>query len=176
MIGLTSLLSGAFGAVGGMVQGVIEKKQDNKKEIEVAKINASTEIELAKLGVSTKEAEASIEKSKENQKDVDGFIAYADVIKSTSGIQENGTEFLLTRIQNFIVGTTRPIITYVFLSLVFYASIYLIKTPTLLIPDSTLAIFELIMAEFSGITSYWFVRRSYEKNTILSDLIKKKAK
>ena len=167
---ITSLVSTICGALFGGVQNYMDKKQDSAREIQIAKIQAEKEIELANNGIilsqnalETQQSEASQEQYKTEaslkQSDVDEYKAFAEAATQTSSMWNNQSTW--ANFANFIVCTTRPIITYILAILVFVISMKIMKDVE--ITEQHLLVFDLILAEFSAVMSYWFVRRSFEK-------------
>jgi len=161
------------GALFGGVQNFFDKKQDSKREIDLANIQAEKEIELAKQGVvmsqntlSTQESETSQEQFKTEaslkQSDSEEYKAFANAATQTSSMWNNQGTW--GNIANFIVCTTRPIITYILAILVFVVTMKIMKGGE--VSANHLIVFDLILAEFSAVMSYWFVRRSFEKKQI----------
>jgi len=170
---ITSLISTFCGALFGGVQNFFDKKQDSKREIDLANIQAEKEIELAKQGVvisqntlSTQESETSQEQYKTEaslkQSDTEEYKAFAEAVTQTSSVWNNQT--IWGNFANFIICTTRPIVTYILLILVFVVTMKIMKGGEVL--ENHLIVFDLILAEFSAVMSYWFVRRSFEKKQI----------
>ena len=170
---ITSLVSTFCGALFGGVQNFFDKKQDSKREIDLANIQAEKEIELAKQGVvmsqntlSTQESETSQEQYKTEaslkQSDSEEYKAFANAATQTSSIWNNQGTW--GNIANFIVCTTRPIITYILAILVFVITLKMMKDGE--VPQNYLIVFDSILAEFSAVMSYWFIRRSFEKKQI----------
>lgn len=181
---ITSLVSTFCGALFGGVQNFFDKKQDSKREIDLANIQAEKEIELAKQGVvisqntlSTQESETSQEQYKTEaslkQSDTEEYKAFAEAVTQTSSVWNNQT--IWGNFANFIICTTRPIVTYILLILVFVVTMSIIKGGE--VSQNHLVVFDLILAEFSAVMSYWFVRRSFEKRQTPSFVaLKKKLK
>ena len=170
---ITSLVSTFCGALFGGFQNYLEKKQDSTREIQIAKIQADKEIELAKQGVvvsqntlATQESTTSQEELKTEaslkQSDTEEYKAFAEAVTQTSSVWNNQT--IWGNFANFIICTTRPIVTYILLILVFVVTMKIMKGGEVL--ENHLIVFDLILAEFSAVMSYWFVRRSFEKKQI----------
>ena len=166
----TTLISGLFGGVGAGVQNYIQHKQENAKEIELAKIQSENQIKLAELNITQYKAQESIQESKtvETQYNTEARIkeaetseyeAFTKAVTQQTGIWQSDST--LSNISNFIIVTTRPIVTYILLTLVFILALKIIKNAE--VSENHLMIFDLILAEFSAVMSYWFVRRSFEK-------------
>jgi len=171
------------GALFGGVQNFFDKKQDSTREIQIAKIQADKEIELAKQGVvmsqntlATQESETSQEQFKTEaslkQSDSEEYKAFANAATQTSSMWNNQGTW--GNIANFIVCTTRPIITYILAILVFVVTMKIMKGGE--VSANHLIVFDLILAEFSAVMSYWFVRRSFEKKQIPQLRFQKKSK
>jgi len=167
---ITSLVSTFCGALFGGFQNYLEHKQDSTREIQIAKINADKEIALAdkqavisQNELQTQESSTEQEKSKTeasvHQSDTEEYKAFAEAVTQTSSLWQNNTNW--GNFANFIVVTTRPIVTYILLILVFIISNKIIKGSD--ITENHLIVFDLVLAEFSAVMSYWFVRRSFEK-------------
>ncbi len=170
---ITSLISTFCGAIFGGFQNYLEHKQDSNREIEIAKIQADKEIEIAKQGIvisqntlATQESEASQEQFKTEaslkQSDSEEYKAFSEAVTQTSSVWQNQT--IWGNVANFIICTTRPLVTYILLALVFVVTIKILKGGDVL--ENHLIVFDLILAEFSAVMSYWFVRRSFEKKQI----------
>lgn len=166
----TTLISGLFGGVGAGVQNYIQHKQENAKEIELAKIQSENQIKLAELNITQYKAQEKIQESKtiETQYNTEARVkeaekgeyeAFANAVTQQTGIWQSDSKF--AEVANFIIVTTRPIVTYILLILVFIVALKIIKN--IEVPQNHLMIFDLILAEFSAVMSYWFVRRSFEK-------------
>jgi hypothetical protein len=167
---ITSLVSTFCGALFGGFQNYLEKKQDSTREIQIAKIQADKDIELAKQGVvvsqnalATQESTTSQEELKTEaslkQSDTEEYKAFAEAVTQTSSVWNNQT--IWGNVANFIICTTRPIVTYILLVLVFVITMKIMKSGE--VSQNHLVVFDLILAEFSAVMSYWFVRRSFEK-------------
>ena len=170
---ITSLVSTFCGALFGGFQNYIEHKQDSTREIQIAKIQAEKEIELSKNGVILSQNQARIQQSETSQEqykteaslkqsDVDEYKAFAEAVTQTSSLWNDSSGF--AHFANFIIITTRPIVTYILLILVFVITMKVMKDGE--ISENHLVVFDLILAEFSAVMSYWFVRRSFEKRNI----------
>ena len=170
---ITSLISTFCGALFGGVQNFFDKKQDSTREIQIAKIQADKEIEIAKQGIvisqntlATQESEASQEQFKTEaslkQSDSEEYKAFAEAVTQTSSVWQNQT--IWGNFANFIICTTRPLVTYILLILVFVVTMKIMKGGE--VSQNHLIVFDLILAEFSAVMSYWFVRRSFEKKQI----------
>jgi hypothetical protein len=181
---ITSLVSTFCGALFGGFQNYLEKKQDSTREIQIAKIQADKDIELAKQGVvvsqnalATQESTTSQEEFKTEaslkQSDTEEYKAFSEAVTQTSALWNS--QSLWSNIANFIISTTRPIITYLLGGLVFVLAYQISQYES--ITDQQLEIFDLVLAEFSAAMSYWFVRRSFEKRQTPSFVaLKKKLK
>lgn len=167
---ITSLVSTFCGALFSGFQNYLEHKQDSTREIQIAKIQADKEIELAKQGVvvsqntlATQESTTSQEELKTEaslkQSDTEEYKAFAEAVTQTSSVWNNQT--IWGNVANFIICTTRPIVTYILLILVFVVTMKIMKSGE--VSQNHLVVFDLILAEFSAVMSYWFVRRSFEK-------------
>ena len=167
---ITSLLSTFGGALFGGIQNYLEHKQDSKCETEIAKIQADKEIELAKQGIiisqnqlATQQSQTTQEQIKTDaslkQSDTEEYKSFADAVAQTSSLWQNNS--ILADIANFTVCTTRPFITYILLGFVIFMGNGIMKNNE--ITANHLIIFDLVLGELSGIMSYWFVRRSFEK-------------
>ena len=167
---VTSLISTLGGALFGGVQNYLQQSQDNKKEIEIAKIQSENQIKLAELNITQYKAQESIQESKtiETQYNTEARVkevekgeyeAFVNAVTQQTGIWQSDSKF--AEVANFIIVTTRPIVTYILLILVFIVALKIIKN--IEVTENHLMIFDLILAEFSAVMSYWFVRRSFEK-------------
>jgi len=170
---ITSLVSTICGALFGGFQNYMEKKQDSSHEIKIAKINADKEIALAdkqavisQNELQTQESSTEQEKSKTEasvaQSGTEEYKAFAEAATQTSALWSN--QSIWGNIANFIVCTTRPIITYILAILVFVITMKIMQSNE--VSENHLIVFDLILAEFSAVMSYWFVRRSFEKRNI----------
>jgi|GEM_PF-5253536 len=167
---ITSLVSTFCGALFGGFQNYLEHKQDSTREIRIAKIQADKEIAIAsqqsiisqnqvqiQQGVTSQEqykTESSLKKS-----DTEEYKAFAEAVTQTSSLWNDSSGF--AHFANFIIVTTRPIVTYILLILVFVITMKIMKGGE--VSQNHLIVFDLILAEFSAVMSYWFVRRSFEK-------------
>lgn len=178
---ITSLVSTICGALFGGVQNYMDKKQDTAREIQIAKIQAEKEIQIASQQVAIsqntleeQQSETSQEQYKTEaslkQSDSEEYKAFAEAVTQTSSMWNNQSTW--GNIANFIVCTTRPIITYILAILVFVITMKIMKAGE--ISENHLVVFDLILAEFSAVMSYWFVRRSFEKKQIPQTQFQKK--
>ena len=167
---ITSLVSTFCGALFGGFQNYLEHKQDSTREIQIARIQADKEIAIAsqqsiisqnqmqiQQGVTSQEqykTEASLKQS-----DSDEYKAFSEAATQTSSLWNDSSGF--AHFANFIIVTTRPIVTYILLVLVFVITMKIMKGGE--VSQNHLIVFDLILAEFSAVMSYWFVRRSFEK-------------
>jgi len=122
-------------------QGVIISQNELQKQ------RSETEQEAFKMQASIKQSETQ------------EYQAFTNAVAQTSSLWNSNS--LLANIANFIITTTRPVITYLLLLLVFIISIKIMENTE--ITENHLQMFDLILAEFSAVMSYWFVRRSFEK-------------
>jgi hypothetical protein len=178
---ITSLISTFCGALFGGIQNFFDKKQDSTREIQIAKIQADKDIELAKQGVvvsqnalATQESTTSQEEFKTEaslkQSDTEEYKAFAEAVTQTSSVWNNQT--IWGNFANFIICTTRPIVTYILLILVFVVTMKIMKGGEVL--ENHLIVLDSILSEFSAVMSYWFVRRSFEKKQTPSFVTSKK--
>lgn len=167
---ITSLVSTFCGALFGGFQNYLEHKQDSTREIRIAKIQAEKEIELSKNGVMVSQNQAQIQQSEVSQEqykteaslkqsDAEEYKVFAEAATQTSSLWNDSSGF--AHFANFIIVTTRPIVTYILLILVFVIAIKIMQGDE--VSENHLIVFDLILAEFSAVMSYWFVRRSFEK-------------
>lgn len=165
------LISAVGGAVIGLVQTHFEKKQDSKKEIEIAKINADKEVAMASHNavisqnqLQTQESSTAQEQSKTEasvrQSEVTEYQAFAEVIQETSKPLEGSSNWV--NFANCYASTVRPSVTYTLLILVCFMSILLMKTES--ITNNQITIFEYILYHFDAVIGYWFVRRDISKS------------
>ena len=170
---ITSLISTFCGALFGGVQNFFDKKQDSTREIQIAKIQADKEIELSKNGIIISQNQVQVQQglasqeqykteSSLKQSETEEYKAFSEAATQTSSVWQNQT--IWGNVANFIICTTRPLVTYILLALVFVVTIKILKGGDVL--ENHLIVFDLILAEFSAVMSYWFVRRSFEKKQI----------
>jgi hypothetical protein len=181
---ITSLVSTFCGALFGGFQNYLEHKEDSTREIQIAKIQADKEIQIASqqtvISQNQSNTQASITEqegfkteSSLKQSDTNEYKAFAEAVTQTSSLWNDSSGF--ARFANFITVTTRPIVTYILLILVFVVTMKIIKGGE--VSENHLIVFDLILAEFSAVMSYWFVRRSFEKRQTPSFVaLKKKLK
>lgn len=182
---LLSVLSTLAGSVFGAAQNIIEHKQDSSRELKIAQIQADKEIEIAKYGITLSQTQLQTQQSITEQEqfktessmkssDVEEYKAFAEAVAQTSSLWQDSSIF--GHIANFIVVTTRPIVTYILLFFVVALGLQVISFEK--VDENTLIIFDLVLSEFSAISSYWFVRRSFEKKKTpeFSSTSKKKVK
>jgi len=123
---ISPIISSICGGLFGGIQGCIERNQDSKKEIELAKIQAEKEIAIASQQSIISQNQAGTqkditeqEKSKTEasvrQSDVIEYQAFANAATQTSAIWNS--QSMLANIANFIIATTRPNITYLLIGL-----------------------------------------------------------
>ena len=164
------VISTVCGALFGGLQNHLEHKQDSKKEIEIARINAEKEVAMASHNtvisqnqLQTQESSTVQEQSKTEasvrQSEASEYGDFSRAIVETSKPLEGSSR--LANISNFITTTLRPFITYSLFGLVIYSTVKILNGEA--INENHLAVFELVLAEFSAAMSYWFVRRSFEK-------------
>ncbi|NBO22262.1 hypothetical protein EBU94_02820 [bacterium] len=167
---ITSLVSTFCGALFGGFQNYLEHKEDSKKEINIAKINADKEIALADKQAVISQTELKIQESSTEQEkskteasmcksETEEYKAFAEAVTQTSSLWQNNSNW--GNLANFITATLRPIVTYILLALVFVVTMKIIKGVE--VSENHLIVFDLVLAEFSAVMSYWFVRRSFEK-------------
>jgi len=167
---ITSIASTLCGALFGGFQNYLEHKQDSTREIQLAKIQADKEIQIASqqtvISENQSNTQASITEqegfkteSSLKQSDTNEYKAFAEAVTQTSSMWNDSSGF--AQFANFITATTRPIVTYILLILVFVVTMTIIKGGE--VSENHLIVFDLILAEFSAVMSYWFVRRSFEK-------------
>jgi len=181
---ITSVVSTLCGALFGGFQNYLEHKQDSNKDIQLAKIQADKEIQIASqqtfISQNQSNTQASITEQEGfkteaslKQSDTNEYKAFAEAVTQTSSMwnsQSNWANFA-----NFITSTTRPLVTYILLGLVCVLATNIIEYED--ISDNHFMVFELLLAEFSAVMSYWFVRRSFEKRQTPSFIaLKKKLK
>lgn len=168
---LLSILSSLGAGILGEVQSHREHKRDIEKELALARIQSEKEIELAKQGIALAQNQLQTQESVTTQEqyktqastkssDVEEYKAFADASTQTSSLWQSASN--LANIANFITQTTRPIITYITLLFAIIIGCRLIFSVSE-IDENTLVVFDMVLAEFSAISSYWFVRRSFEK-------------
>lgn len=167
----TTLISGLFGGVGAGVQNYIQHKQENAKEIELAKIQSENQIKLAELNITQYKAQESIQESKTietqynteariKEAEISEYEAFTKAVTQQTGIWQSDST--LSNISNFITATLRPFVTYIFLITILVLVFYCIKNQKIFNED-ILIVLETLLTIFDGILSYWFVRRSFEK-------------
>ena len=181
---ITSLVSTFCGALFGGFQNYLEHKEDSTREIQIAKIQADKEIQIASqqtvISENQSNTQASITEqegfkteSSLKQSDTNEYKAFAEAVTQTSSMWNS--QSYMAQFANFITVTTRPIVTYILLILVFVVTMKIIKGGE--VSENHLIVFDLILAEFSAVMSYWFVRRSFEKRQTPSFVaLKKKLK
>jgi len=178
---ITSLVSTFCGALFGGFQNYLEHKQDSIREIQIAKIQAEKEIDIARNGVMISQNQVQVQQGLASQEqykteaslkqsDAEEYKAFAEAVTQTSSIWNDSSGF--AHFANFIIVTTRPIVTYILLILVFVVTMKIIKGGE--VSENHLIVFDLILAEFSAVMSYWFVRRSFEKRQTPSLQLQKK--
>ncbi len=174
--GIGAVVAGFFGSGVGLLQGIIDKKQETRRfEIEKQldneriKIENNAKIEIAKSGIDiekyksiTSIQEANKTKYEQEKQEYSDFTgAVVDLTKVDISGNSNWDTFA-----RFITASVRPVVTYIFvigvIILSFKAS------------DKDLFL-ELFFIQLDFILGFWFVRRSYEKNQI-SNIFQKKKK
>jgi hypothetical protein len=167
---IAPIITTICGALFGGAQNLLEHRQDSKKEIEIAKINAEKEVAMASHNavisqnqLQTQESSTEQEQSKTEasvrQSEASEYGDFSRAVVETSRPLEGSSR--LANIANFITTTLRPFITYSLFGLVIYSTVKILNGEA--INENHLAVFELVLAEFSAAMSYWFVRRSFEK-------------
>ena len=178
---ITSLVSTFCGALFGGFQNYLEHKQDSTREIQIAKIQAEKEIQIASQQVSISQNQAHIQQSEASQEqykteaslkhsDTEEYKAFAEAVTQTSSLWNSQSRW--ANIANFIVCTTRPVVTYLLCGLVCVLAYNIIQYES--ISEKQVAIFDLVLETFSAAMSYWFVRRSFEKRQTPSFATSKK--
>ena len=122
-------------------QGVVISQNELEKQ------KSETEQETSKTQASIKQSET------------EEYQAFTNAVIQTSSLWNSNTA--LANVSNFIIATTRPIVTYLLLFLVCGVTVAIVTDDA--VNEIHLQIFDLILAEFSAVMSYWFVRRSFEK-------------
>lgn len=174
---IASILSTLGGALFGATQNVIEHHQNNKKDIEIVKLQNEKDIEIAKIQSTQVSIQNEIQQSKTQEaqyvsdaqiKDADTneYKAFSDAVTQQTTLWQSNSKAAI--VANFIICTTRPFITYILLFLVCGVSMKILTSNDIVGvqidgQSAIVVIFDLILAEFSAVMSYWFVRRSFEK-------------
>ena len=174
--GLWSVLAGVAGAGAGLLQGIIEKKQDTKrfqveKELDNKRIETEGQIsiEIAKTGIDIEKYKSIIafqeankaQYEQEKQEYSDFSSVVVDLTKVDISGNSNWDKFV-----RFITALVRPLTTYIFVFGVIVLSFTSGEKDLFL---------ELFFIQLDYILAFWFVRRSYDKNQISHIFQKKKS-
>lgn len=147
---MMTILSGLIGAVSGITQNVIEKKQERKAENE--KYDKLLQLEDLNIKKMSLQNQNNLQIS-----DANTFDSFAKTIAQINAPLSG--KYLSERIANFIVALTRPIIT---LMLLIATIIFSLKYGF----ENKKFILETIFSTLDYTIAYWFVRRSFEKKNI----------
>jgi hypothetical protein len=173
--GIGAVVAGFFGSSVGLLQGVIDKKQETRRfEIEKQfdneriKIENNTTIEVAKSGIDIEKYKSIISTQEANktkyEQEKQEYSDFTDAVVDLTKVDIVGNG-KLDKFARFITASVRPVITYIFvigvIILSFKAS------------DKDLFL-ELFFIQLDFILGFWFVRRSYDKNQISNIFQKKK--
>lgn len=151
------IISGLFGGATGLVQGVIERKQSHKLEIEKLKVQEQTRLQIAELESRERQANVDIEKENtqqislqaEIQKMISSQEKYQTYTNTINEINANDelvdSGSLLINLANVWRAITRPNISY------------------LLIIAYIVTRNELLLIPLEYVLGFWFVSRSAEK-------------
>lgn len=169
-----------WGTIAGLVAGGIkdsilsfkeykDKQRDQKHELELEKIRSNNRIKEAHAGIivaqeQTKREELHLQAEKQRvsgvkaQSEASVLVAEHDAHKSwyenisrATGLFTDTTNEIVNNVINVVIGLTRPMITYMFLVLVW--RIY--ETS---ITDHTFIV-ESILEAFGAVVSFWFYDR-----------------
>jgi lysozyme len=167
---LSTLISGAFGSVAGIAQEYVKNKQNNDTQIQLRKMELENGVTISRDNVSISQAGVSTAEANADAKESEADASWVSAVAETSKVVDS--QYLLTRIANFLIASTRPILTYLNFFFVCIITYYIVKEGRYL--EIQLVLLDLLWGQFSGITAYWFIRRSYEKTNFTSLYSKKK--
>lgn len=141
---ITAIISGIFGATSGLIQNIIEKKQELRfQELKYNQLLQLEEIRLQK---------SQMEYATQKEKNFDSFTKA--VIQTTKPLQN---KYKSERIANFITAMMRPFITLVLLLITAHITLFTQEG------EYRFFIIESSFATLDYIIAFWFVRRSFEK-------------
>lgn len=166
---MLGILGTVLGSVGGIAQNIAQARTEKQIRTEELAFTAkendkqrSFALEVANKNLNIQDA-VNIQKQFEYQANFE--TTEQERLKTIAQVQDMSNapmEYKIVRFAWFITTITRPFLTLLVVgSTIWFA--FAIKN---LIADSSqlLFIFEALLFECTGITSYWFVRRSYEKS------------
>lgn len=166
---MLGILGTVLGSVGGIAQNIAQARTEKQIRTEELAFTErendkqrSFALEVASKNLNIQDA-VNVQKQLEYQA---GFeTTEQQRLKTIAQIQDMSSapmEYKIVRLAWFITTITRPFLTL----LVVGATIWFAFAIKSLISDNAqlLFIFEALLFECTGITSYWFVRRSYEKS------------
>ena len=168
---LSSITGGGF----GLLQGIVEKKQETKRfeidkklENERLKVESNTSIEIAKTNIDIEKYKSIISLHESNkakyEQEKQEYSDFSDAVVDLTRVDTSG-DSKWDKIPRFLSALVRPNTTYYFLIL---SGILVWYNPHSEIVQ------ELVFTELSYILAFWFVRRSYDKNQISNIFQKKK--
>lgn len=179
--GVVATLSGLFGSGVGLLQGIIDKKQETRRfEIEKQldneriKIENNTTIEVVKSGIDiekyksiTSLHESNKAKYEQEKQEYSNFTgAVVDLTKVD--ISYGGKANALAR---FFTSFVRPFTTYLLLGILALFAYNI----NLFTEEMKMIFFEMYFAILDFVLGFWFVRRSYDKSQISNIIQKKKS-
>jgi hypothetical protein len=167
------ILGSIIGLGGGIIQDIISYYKDKKqRELDIkewkqkVEFNFELEKQRFEFGITKSDKNIELERLKNNRikntRDLEstkneGFWFDA-ISKATNYLSGSGA---LVEIANFIIATTRPIISYLFLF--FIAFIY--KTQVINSPEWIDKFVMAVLLQMEVITSFWFYRRGSDRLT-----------
>ena len=172
------ILGSIIGLSGGIIQDIIayykEKKQrelDIKEWRQKAEFSFELDKQRAELGLSQIHGEIELEDAKKNRVEEENrainYYANLESIKNESKWYNAITkassylsgEGLFVEIANFIIATTRPLISYLFLFFIWY--IYKVQATNE--TECLDKFFMAVLLQMEVITSFWFYRRGSDR-------------
>lgn len=174
--GIGAVLSGLFGSGVGLLQGIVDKKQETKRfEIEKQlendrfKIESNATIEIAKNSIDVEKYKSIIALQEANkvkhEQEKQEYSDFSSAVVDLTKVDISGNS-ILDKISRFITVSVRPVVTYVFVIGVIILSFKASNKDLFL---------ELFFIQLDFILGFWFVRRSYDKNQISNIFQKKKS-
>jgi len=179
MFGIAPLVSGLGGTLLGIGQGLLEKNQSHKHDMEIRKLEiesqskiSNDQLQIAINQQLTAQSNVEIESEKTNQ-------SYQDFATKTSCPYGMDSQYRLMRLSAFIVSTARPIITYL-LGLATFLQYLVIGYLIVKVPNTSKDLMDMLLelaigshCAFDCALGYWFGVRTFQSNSRMQNLKKK---
>ena len=165
------ILGSIIGLGGGIIQDIISFYKDKKqRELDIAewkqKAEISFELDRRKMDMLLENGSQNIEIARLEHKKASKQIGlenakneghwYNAIVKAQNYLTGTG---LFVEIANFIIATTRPIISYLFLFFI----CYIYKTQAIVSPQWIDKFVMAVLLQMEVITSFWFYRRGSDR-------------